>query len=370
MLPSRNLSSSFLTLSAAIFLSQLFSTVFASPFPRDDLHDLGYSFLMIRQCDHYCGVDNQFCCQAGEQCYTANNIASCGAGGGGGGAVYTTTWTQTNTYTSTYTQDAPAITNKPGTDCVPKNPGEAACGTICCADYQKCSKGQCVPRDGWAGGGGPVESTVTYVFTTDGHVTTQFSAAFRVTASSTITGGAGATGTFLPGADTGEEVGSGGLSGGAIAGIVIGVIAGLMLLSLLCFCCIVRGLWAAIFGRKKKDRRRSTDRIDVYEEYSRRGSRAPTSHSRRDNHTSWYGSAASEKKKSGGSKWLGIGAGAATLLALLNMNKKKKVPRKPRTATTESYYSYTDTSPSTYHSIFFRDFGFLSSQRHDKLTTS
>lgn len=347
-----------------LLLSAAAGLVSANPLPRDDLHDFGWSFLMPRECNSYCGSDNQFCCDSSEVCTTiSGSVATCVAAGGSWGG-YTTTWTETRTYTSTVmTNWIPAPEPTAGVDCVPKNDQQEACGSICCAGWQTCAyKGQCSAKPGY-------DEPTTVVITTDGHVTTQYSAPYRVTGTTTLTtsgvrstdatttnsaDGAAGTGDSdkVGGADGGG--GGGGLSGGAIAGIVIGALAGVALLLLLCFCCIARGLWHAIFGRKKEHK----ERVDVYEErYSRHGSRVPSAVSRKDRHTGWFGMGGrpssagdrrSEKKKSNGKMWLGLAGAAATLLALLNLRKDKKPARKPaRSRYSDSYYSYSDaTSPS------------------------
>ncbi|KAF6833753.1 hypothetical protein CPLU01_05351 [Colletotrichum plurivorum] len=327
---------------------------FAHPYPLQNVgnnlfYELGNKF-MRRDCVQRCGVDSQYCCGSGEQCYTVNNIAGCSTiNGGGGYGIYTTTWTETNTFTSTITTNWPETTKASGggagggsgAACVPKNEGETACGSICCASNQYCAySGQCAQK-GW---------DITTITSNGVPITTQFSAPYRVTSTR-------ATGTFASADETGtgtavpiaDEGTGGGLSGGAIAGIVIGTLAGLGLLMLLCFCCIARGLWGLIFGGKKKER--SRERVEVVEErYSRHGSRMPSAHSHRPSHGGWFGgrpaSAAHRKEeKKEGAKWLGLGAAAATLLALLNL-KKDKPARKPRSTYTDSYYSYTGTSPS------------------------
>ncbi|KAM0564026.1 hypothetical protein ACHAPJ_000234 [Fusarium lateritium] len=349
----------------------------AGPLPRDNLHDQGWSFLMLRGCDSYCGSDNQYCCGSGETCQTANGVANCVAAKGGWVGDYTTTWTETKTYTSTImTRWEPAPEPTKGVDCVPKNDEQEACGEICCAGWQTCAyKGQCSAKPGY-------DEPTAVVITTDGKVTTRYSAPYRVTGTTTITNSGAPTETesgtatetdaeatateTSEGAAAGESgTGGGGLSGGAIAGIVIGVIAGVALLLLLCFCCIARGLWALLFGKKDKDKE-SRERVDVYEErYSRHGSRPPPSasaHSRRPKHKGWFGfgggspSAAGDRreKKSGGKKWLGVAGLAATLLALLNLKKDKRpASSKPARSSrgssrySDSYYSYSDyTSPT------------------------
>lgn len=265
----------------------------------------------------------------------------------------TTTWTETetNTYTSTITPKGgggggggaeptpPVDKSKP---CVPQEEGWTACGWVCCDYYQECVEdGQCRIRDGFEEPpGDPI------VITTDGVVTTLFSAPFRVTSDGAeSTGGAGSGGSN-------EEDDGSGLSGGAIAGIVVGTLAGVALLGMICFCCIARGIFGAIFGGKKKKRR---DREEVIEDrYTRRHSRPPGSsgyHTKRGSHSSWYGSGSSrdgEKKKSGGAKWLGIGAMAATLLALLNIKKDKKPARRTPTMYSDSYMYTDSTLPSMF----------------------
>ncbi|KAI5466740.1 hypothetical protein BGZ63DRAFT_418497 [Mariannaea sp. PMI_226] len=341
----------------------------AGPFPRDNLHDAGFSYLMRRECDSYCGSDNQYCCSNGEVCTTVDDVATCTGGGGDGwrGGAYTSTWTVTHTYTSTFYTlwDAPPEVTQ-GVDCIPQNTQQEACGTICCAGWQTCAfQGQCSAKPG-------MEQGSTVVITSDGKVTTQYSAPYRVTGTTTVTSEGvrsntateTGTSTFDTATSTAtsdnETIGAGGtgghLSAGAIAGIVIGTLAGVSLLLLLCFCCIARGLWVAIFGKKKDE---SRERVEVTEErYSRHGSRPPTAHSRRSHHKGWFGGGGGpssagtrreEKKKSSGAKWLGLAGLAATLLALLNLRKDKrpsssKPSRSSRSSSrySDSYYSYSD----------------------------
>lgn len=324
----------------------------AVPYPRDELHDAGYSYLMPRACVQYCGADNQYCCEAGTVCTTQGAIAMCAGGQG----VYTTTWTETNTFTSTVTHDVPAVAATPidkSVPCKPQSSDWTTCGWVCCDWWQECAEeGQCKPKAGYengppggitAGGGGGGGGYAT-VITTNGQVTTLFSAPFRVTG----TGTPSPTG-FTSGQDQEDEGDGSGLSPGAIAGIVIGTLAGIGLLFLLCFCLIAKGILGAIFGKKKKKERSQ----GAYDDHYTRSSRAPSSYfTKKDAHSSWYGSSTSprhnEKKKSSGGKWLGIGAAAATLLALLNIKKDKKPPsRRTPTMYTDSYtYSYSNSSPS------------------------
>ncbi|KAK4086259.1 glycophorin A domain-containing protein [Purpureocillium lilacinum] len=347
----------------------------ASPLPNPLDAAAGLSFLFQRAACNACGADGQLCCTGDQVCTTlANNIATCLAGGGGGGyGQYTTTWTETRTFTSTImTHWAPAPEPTAGVDCVPQAPEQQACGSICCAGWQTCAfKGQCSLRPGYQ------EPSTVVVTASDGKLTTRYSAPFRVTGTTTITSNgpntnsatATPTGTATSSSSTatstsdGDAIGADGgttnhgLSGGAIAGIVIGTLVGVALLLLLCFCCIARGLWNAIFGRKRHhDEKR--ERVDVYEErVSRHGSRQPSAYSRRERHGGWFGGGGGpssaggrrEKKKSDGGWWLGLAGAAATILALLNLKKdKKKPPRKPMSSRySDSYYSYTDATSAS-----------------------
>jgi hypothetical protein len=331
----------------------------AFPFFQSENHEEGYVALQPRGgCAKYCGWKDMYCCGEGTDCITANGIAMCTAANQAWG-IYTTTWTETRTYTSTVVPAQPLNTNVP---CKPQNPGEIECGWVCCGSWQTCAwEGQCLDKPGMgppAGGGGAPPATQTIVITTNGVVTTQYSAPYRVT-SATITGvftSGPASGTSVPiTGGGGGGSGGGGLSPGAIAGIVIGVLAGIALLLLICFCCIARGLWNAIFGRKKDKHER--ERVEVVEErYSRHGSRVPSAHSRRTRHSGWFGGGGGgghgsdhrNEKHSGGGKWLGIAAAAGTLLALLNLRKNKKPARKPRSGDsyTSYFYSGSGTSPS------------------------
>lgn len=223
------------------------------------------------------------------------------------------------------------------------------------------------------GGGGSGATTV--VVTSNGQpqtITTQYSAPYRVTSGTTVTATAGASGTApaVSASATGNGTLTTGtashLSGGAIAGIVIGSIAGVALLLLLCFCCIVRGLWHGVLallglggGKNKRDSRR-TETIIEEERYSRHGS----AHARRDAHGGWFAGgrtggggrpssagARNEKRKSSGTGFLGIGAALGTLLLLLGLRRdnKRKRNEKTRSEVSSSYLSsgYYDTDPSS-----------------------
>jgi hypothetical protein len=121
---------------------------------------------------------------------------------------------------------------------------------------------------------------------------------------------------------------------------------------LLCFCCIARGIWNAIFGKKKE----RSEKVVTEEEIrysSRHGSRAPSAFSRRDRHSGWFGGRPSSgadrrEKKSGGGWWLGLAGGAAALLALLSFRKKDNKParRQQSSRYTGSSYTYSDATQS------------------------
>ena len=358
------------------------NNVNAGPYPKDDLHDLGYSFLQPRQCACYCGSQNQFCCTAGQGCYTTysinQNIAFCSAsaaataGDNARYAVYTTTYTETDLIlrTSTYTSSwvaAPTTTYayvppaaSPSAADVPASCttslGQSSCGKICCASGQRCAGANTCTPDG-----------SSYYYPTQTAVASSYSAPLRPTSggvsTSTGTVSVTTTQTFLPPATASGSAfptitasSNNGLSPGAIAGIVIGVIAGIILLLLICFCCIVKagfdGL-LAIFGLGKR-RRRSTERVETVERYSRHGSGTA---SRRDTHTGWFGGGrpvrvteTRRKKRTGGFGGLGaVGAGLAGLALVLGLKRRHDRNEKPpRSDISSSYYtdSYTGTSAS------------------------
>ncbi|KAM3566303.1 hypothetical protein ARSEF4850_000716 [Beauveria asiatica] len=350
-----------------VVLCSLAGPVAASPYPRGDiLHDARYAYLLGRTCASFCGENGQYCCGGGEHCTTLpNNVATCVADGAVASPLYTTTWTETRTYTSTIlTWFLPPPAPTAGVDCVPQRPEWEACGEICCAGWQTCAfKGQCSAKPGYG-------EPTTVIVTNSGVVTTQYSAPYRVTGTTTITNtgvrptdagtttgtptSTSSTRTATATQDPDGATGGGGtsgtannkLSGGAIAGIVIGSLAAAGLLILLCFCCIARGLFNALFGKKR-------EKTDQYDD------RSTSVYSRRDRHSGWFGggggrpSSVSDRrseKKSSGAWWLGLAGAAAGLLALLNIKKKKEVPRKTPSRYTDSYYSYSDytgISPSS-----------------------
>lgn len=316
----------------------------AVPYPRDDLHAAGYGYLAPRQCPQYCGYNDMYCCQEGTQCYTSNGIAGCSAVGGGGWAWYTTTWTLTQTFTKTYNSFIPAATGPSGGgDCVPPpGSGQKACGEICCASWQYCaSRGQCAGPD-------PTGVIVPTAGTPSLTMTTQFSAPYRVTGTEAPTDTAAGASETTTGVSPGGT--SSGLSGGAIAGIVVGTIAGVALLLLICACCVVRGLWHGLLALLGLGKKKKTESIIEEERYHRRGS----THSHRDNHSSWFGgrpsSAGARNEKSKGAGLLGLGAALGTLALLLGLrrDKKKKAQTHTRSDVSSSYWSdsYTATDPS------------------------
>ncbi|KAF4122492.1 hypothetical protein GMORB2_7484 [Geosmithia morbida] len=340
----------------------LSALVSATPYPKDALHDAGYSYLQLRDCDSYCGADNQLCCSGGSVCTTlSGDIATCV---GSGGRAITTTWTETRTYTSTMMTDwDPAPEPTAGVDCVPKNTLQEACGSICCAGWQTCAyQGQCSAKPGY-------EAPSTVVVTSDGKTTTRYSAPYRVTGTTTVVtsgvpdeapGTATATDTATStGGDAGQATSTGdafgvngggasnsGLSGGEIAGIVIGSLAGAALILLIMFCCIARGLWGVIFGGGKK--KQSNDSQSYFS----------SGYSSRRQHSGWFGGLfgrgggdsgrTSEKRHSGGGKWLGLAGLAAALFALLKLRKDKKPARRGPSRSSRSRSRYTDSSYYSY----------------------
>ncbi|KAH7412617.1 hypothetical protein BKA64DRAFT_718654 [Cadophora sp. MPI-SDFR-AT-0126] len=356
-----------------VVLSQT-DLVHAGPYPKDELHDLGFAFLQPRQCVMYCGSENQFCCTQGQGCFTTSNIAGCtataglqGVGGGAGYGVYTTTWTETDLVTKTatisYALTTTPVVVVPTAAATPRicttSLGQSSCDQICCAADQRCAgPNTCTPYSStYLGTSTYIGGTSTYIAPvrpTSGGVST----ATSITSATTTVpfqAPATASGSTFP---ITQDNGGGGLSAGAIAGIVIGVIAGIILLLLLCFCCIVKagfdGL-LAIFGLGKK-RRRSTERVEVIEErYSRHGSHAGGA-SRRDTHTGWFGGSrptrvTEKRKKDSGFGGLGmVGAGLLGLAAVLGLKRNHdKKTKSHRSDISSSYYtdSYTGTSASS-----------------------
>lgn len=346
-------------LAAALLVAACLAPAAAFPYPKDDEHNFARASLIPRQCGNPCGWQNRVCCNPGEQCQTVNYMATC-APGGALVPAFTTTWTQTQTLTSTAYSQLVAPTAPPSNEpCKPpEGSGQKQCGTLCCAAWQYCA--QSLPLPSCMANAG-VGSTV---YTVGGVATTQFSAAYRVTAGTTtfVTTGVPSAvttvptttpTTFIAGGATSGGTGGSGLSPGAIAGIVVGVLAGIALLGLICFCCIVRGLWNLCFGGKKKDSHRGS-RTEITEEYySKHGSPPP-----RKEHRGWFGFGGAKrpssvesrkKKKSDGAGWLGLAAAAGTLALLLGLRKEKKKPSsrrggRSRYSGSGGYSDYTHSS--------------------------
>jgi hypothetical protein len=317
-----------------------------------------------------CGWNGQLCCPAGA-CYTnAANQAQCSstvagvvvattqAVAGGYWQYYTTTYVETDLETITATMSTylggavatPAAATPAPISCNYAL-NESPCGSICCASGQYCYElGQCKAA---ANGGSsgyyssyystmyastnaagvplrPTSSTLVIVTETNSPTTTvPFETPIATGANMTIT--------------TAEASNGGGLSGGAIAGIVIGVLLGLALLALLIFCCCVRGIWAALFGGKKKKR---VTEVDTYERYSHHGSGGGAAAGR-----TWYGAArparVERRDSHKGRDALGIAAGLGALWAVLGL--KRRNSRKHEEKVSEySYSSDYYTSESEY----------------------
>ncbi|TVY46096.1 hypothetical protein LSUB1_G000020 [Lachnellula subtilissima] len=338
------------------------------------LGELDFSFLQGREtCASYCGADSQFCCTAGQACTTnQQNVAACVAAtsvavatGANGIPIYTTTWTETDLLTKTSTAYSypatSATTVAPAAAICTTSLGQTSCGTLCCASGQVCAA---------ANSCSAYASSWTYFQTTSEAASSSYSAPLRPTSAgvSTATSVVSATTTqpfVSPATASGSSLpitsssSSNGLSPGAIAGIVIGTIAGIILLIVICFCCIVRAGFSgllALFGLGKS-RRRSTERVETVERYSRHGS--GTAASRRDAHTGWFGMGGrakpassriiSEKnrKKSGGFGGMGaVGAGLIGLAVILGLKRKhdKKSSQSHHHSSDVSSESYTETS--------------------------
>lgn len=369
----------------ALLLLNYTAPTYAKPYPRDylderDATSLQNSTELVKRCDGTpCGWSGQLCCTGGQTCYTdSNNQAQCGdgsaatvtgaaaasgSGDSGSWVLSTTTWTETDavTHTATFSSflggaapTAQATGTGGGAPTCDYAANESPCGDICCASGQYCyTSGQCkdAGNGGYttlAGGGttaaGPA-SPPTRPTTISNSLTTQ-------TISPTVTTGfqtpvpTGANVTV-----TGSQSSGGGLSGGAIAGIVIGVLLGLALLALLCFCCIVRGLWGlflGLFGGRRRDKRRRVEETYV-EEIHRHGSQSGG--------RVWYGdrparpSRAGSEKKSGWRSWAPV-AGVVGALGLGLAGKRqfdKRKRREEKSDISSSYYSYdytTETSKS------------------------
>ena len=346
-------------LSLLAILSSIHTTA-ATPFPRDEALDTENSTLVERQCAFPCGWQ-PICCQAAGQCYIdSQDKAQCGSGGtqqgnavnNGQWQLYTTTYTTEGlvTVTSTYSLQTATATVQVAPVALTCNSalGESACGTICCAATQQCQyQGQCVsasPNDASssyfasftsAAGSAYIRPTsaTTETITSTGSATTTvpFQTAVPTASSGTSTAGAAST------------TSNNGLSGGQIAGIVIGVLLGILLLLIICGCLCFKGLLdqlLAIFGLGPKARRRRE--VITEERYSHHhsGTGGGASGGRR-----WFGQGPArpqrEKRSSGLSGPLGVGAGLGALALLLGL-KRRRDRRDKESYGTASSYTYSD----------------------------
>ena len=359
------------TFLVSLLLSALQTTI-STPLPQDepaefDTDDFTNSTLEIRQnCPVTCGYYGQLCCQAGQYCFTdSNNQAQCGGGSGGAAApqlaqdgsgngqyqVYTTTYTQTGlqTVTSTYsllvanvqTAAAPAGS---GAYCNVQM-GYQVCGGLCCDPGQFCNQpGECVGTAGTtvgAAGGAPAPTNSAYIRPTSGTVVTQTTVGTATTTLPFQTP-VGTDGSML--SNVTAVPANNGLSPGAIAGIVIGVLFGLFLLFLLLAFLCCRGIWDAIFGRKRK---RVTE--TYIEEHHHHGSGSGRPPPRR-----WFGILPGRsdvrpppKKSSGIGGALGVAGFLGALAILLGLKRRRDRQDEKSSYTASSYTdSYYTTSES------------------------
>lgn len=338
----------------------------------NDLQSLGNALFGRGSCANPCGWNDQLCCASNEACYTdSSNQAQCSSttavatvvttASAGYWNVYTTTYVETDLITKTSvvsswcasTTTWAAASTTATAICNYAN-NETPCGSICCASGQYCEvSGQCAA----AANGGSSGYYSSYYSSTQ-----SASAALRPTSSTlvvvTATSSPTTTVPFLAPVATGANItltstsadNSHGLSGGAIAGIVIGVLLGLFLLGLILLYCCARGIWVALFGRK---RNRTTERTEYIEEHHHRSSGGAAGGGRK----TWYGSRPTQydekrQKKSGGfNEILGIGAALAGLAAVLGVKRNNERRREDDRYTdySSSYGSYY-TSESEYNS--------------------
>ncbi|KAK5170049.1 hypothetical protein LTR04_004968 [Oleoguttula sp. CCFEE 6159] len=346
--------SSALPYAITLLLSQSAQPAHATPYSRQldpdiearYLHD---SILTERNtCANPCGWAQQLCCKAGETCYTdANNQAQCGAGAavaaltttaaaasnGGYWQYYTTTYVETDLVTRTqvvssyiaattaYVQATTTYVPVVATTVLTCANANQICGNICCSSDRYCyAAGQCVAAAGGSSSFGVGTTYVAGSYTAPLRPTSSTLVVVTATASPTTTvpfQTPVATGANITLTTSQASTAGGGLSPGAIAGIVIGVLVGLALLALICFCCIVRGIWRTLFGGNKR-----RERVDVYEE--------------RHHHSSggggggrtWYGGndrpSRPPKRQSSGVGGLGaVGLGLGALAVFLGLKRRR-----------------------------------------------
>ncbi|TKA64044.1 hypothetical protein B0A49_01195 [Cryomyces minteri] len=354
-----------------LLLSQSAQPTHATPYPREldpdiearELHD---SILIERNtCANPCGWAQQLCCKAGETCYTdANNQAQCGAGtaaaltaaaaasNGGYWQYYTTTYVETDLVTrtqvmssyiaatTTYVQATTTYVPVVATTVLTCANANQICGNICCSSDQYCyAAGQCV-----AAAGGSSSFGVGTIY-----IAGSYTAPLRPTSSTLVVVTATvpfqtpvATGANITLTTSQASTAGGGLSPGAIAGIVIGVLVGLALLALICFCCIVRGIWRTLFGGGKR-----RERVDVYEERHHHSSGGGGGGGR-----TWYGGndrpSRPPKKQSSGVGGLGAaGLGLGALAVFLGLKRRRdRRDEKSEYSASSGYYSSDYTSAS------------------------
>lgn len=334
-----------------------------------------HNVTLVPRCDYPCGYSGQICCPGPGLCYTNSlDQAACAdspgeitqasspttAAGNGYWQTYTSTWVETGlvTRTSVYSEfvgvTAASTPTATGVQC-DWAAGQSLCGTICCASGQYCAVVS-PPQCSDAGNGGYTTAGIGGGYTVGPGGT--YSAPLRPTTGTFVTSTATVSPTttvpFIAPVATGSNMtsspveessgGGGGLSGGAIAGIVIGVLLGLALLALLCFCCIVRGLWAVVagifgLGRKKKT---VVEETYVSEHHSSGGGGGRV----------WYGDkpARPEREKKGFGGWGAVAAGLGALglgLAGKRALDKRRDRRARSEVSSDYYYSdyyYSDSS--------------------------
>ncbi|KAI9841760.1 MAG: hypothetical protein M1837_000421 [Sclerophora amabilis] len=356
----------------------------AKPHPRDVpfAEVQGSSFLLAKRCDKPCGWSGQLCCASHQTCFTddagqaqcGSSSGSGGGGGGGGGSggaqeaaataqgndgswqYFTTTYVETDlvTHTSTYssmvggeaTQWTPAPTAQ-GAGCAWD---ETPCGGTCCGNGRYCqSSGHCVAGAAdvssqyYSSYYSSSQSYSVPLRPTTGGATTATSTASATTTEPFQTP-LGTAGGIVYGTGPMEQTNNAGLSGGAIAGIVIGVIAGIILLLLICAACCLRagfsGL-AGLFGMGRR-RRRESEETYIHESHHHGGGGPPRP---------WFGGRPGRverpPRRTGALGGLGpVAAGLGGLALALGLKRKHDRRHDEKYSSSDSSYSYYDTSSS------------------------